>query len=195
MNRQIAEETAALAASLPTAAPEPAKPTMAERRSRASYARRHARYEEAARLKAMGMPLKRIAVAVGVERKTVRRWLRAGGVPLWRQPGRAGLLGRYAAYLNRRWNEAFKNLLRDSRVQSTRNVVEALARKPATAAGAPKVLVNASATGYYGPHGGEELTRLGRGEVVKPQERAVGRAGGKVLQLHPFSGGPSRWKS
>jgi uncharacterized protein (TIGR01777 family) len=59
---------------------------------------------------------------------------------------------------NRRWNEAFKNLLRDSRVKSTRNVVEALARKPATAAGAPKVLVNATATGYYGPHGDQELT-------------------------------------
>ena len=59
---------------------------------------------------------------------------------------------------NRRWNEAFKKQLRDSRVLSTQNVVQALARKPTTAAGVPKVLVNASATGYYGPHGDEELT-------------------------------------
>jgi uncharacterized protein (TIGR01777 family) len=58
----------------------------------------------------------------------------------------------------RRWNEAFKALLRDSRVQSTANVVAALARKPRTAAGDPKVLVNASAIGYYGPHEDEELT-------------------------------------
>ena len=36
--------------------------------------------------------------------------------------------------------------------------MQALARNPKTAAGAPKVLVNASATGYYGPRGDEELT-------------------------------------
>jgi transposase len=109
VSRQIADETATLAASMPTAVPEPVKPTAAERRSQASYARRQARYEEAARLKAMEMPLKRIAAAVGVARKTVRRWLRAGGIPLWRQPRRAGLLGCYADHLNRRWNEGCRN--------------------------------------------------------------------------------------
>lgn len=57
----------------------------------------------------------------------------------------------------RRWSEDFKKLLRDSRVQSTQHVVEALARRPQTAAGQPKVLVNASAIGWYGPHGDEEL--------------------------------------
>jgi transposase len=108
--RHIAEETAALAGTRPTAAPQLViKPTAAERRSQASYARRQTRYEEAARLKAMEMPLKRIAAAIGVERKTVRRWLRAGGIPLWRQPRRIGLLGRYVDYLNRRWNEGCRN--------------------------------------------------------------------------------------
>jgi uncharacterized protein (TIGR01777 family) len=57
----------------------------------------------------------------------------------------------------RRWNEDFKRLLMDSRVKTTDNVVAGLARKPRTDAGAPKVLVNASAVGYYGPHGDEEL--------------------------------------
>jgi uncharacterized protein (TIGR01777 family) len=57
-----------------------------------------------------------------------------------------------------RWNTAFKTALMDSRVQSTRHVVEALAQKPTRAGGMPKVLVNASAIGYYGPHGDEELT-------------------------------------
>jgi len=109
VSRHMAEETAALAASMPTAAPDPVTPTAAERRSQASYARRQARYEEAVRLKAMGMPLKRIAATIGVERKTVRRWLRAGGIPLWRQPRRSGLLGRYAEHLNRRWNEGCRN--------------------------------------------------------------------------------------
>ena len=59
---------------------------------------------------------------------------------------------------NHRWNEAFKKLLSDSRVQSTENVVEALARNPRAPGGNRKVLVNASAIGYYGPHGDEELT-------------------------------------
>ncbi len=63
---------------------------------------------------------------------------------------------------NRRWNEAFKAVLRDSRVQSTDLVVQALARNPRTAAGNPKVLVNASAIGYYGFHGAEELAEEDR---------------------------------
>jgi uncharacterized protein (TIGR01777 family) len=59
---------------------------------------------------------------------------------------------------NRRWNTEFKQLLRDSRVQSTRNVSAALCDAPRRADGRPKVLVNASAIGFYGPHGDEELT-------------------------------------
>jgi uncharacterized protein (TIGR01777 family) len=58
----------------------------------------------------------------------------------------------------RRWNNEFKRLLFDSRVKSTENVVQALARHPRTPAGAAKILVNASAIGYYGPQGNEELT-------------------------------------
>jgi uncharacterized protein (TIGR01777 family) len=59
---------------------------------------------------------------------------------------------------SRRWNEEFVKLLHDSRVQSTQNVVQALGKAPRTTAGQPKVLVNATAIGYYGPHGDEELT-------------------------------------
>ncbi|MCI0458279.1 MAG: TIGR01777 family oxidoreductase [Gemmataceae bacterium] len=58
---------------------------------------------------------------------------------------------------NRRWRAKFKQLLRDSRIKSTEHVVQALTKSPRTAAGAAKVLVNASAIGYYGPHGDEEL--------------------------------------
>jgi uncharacterized protein (TIGR01777 family) len=57
----------------------------------------------------------------------------------------------------RRWNASFKELLYDSRVLGTRHVAEALVRKPLRAGGRPAVLVNASAIGYYGPHGDEEL--------------------------------------
>lgn len=57
-----------------------------------------------------------------------------------------------------RWTPAFKQLLMDSRTKSTRNIAEALKRKPLRGDGKPKVFVCASAIGYYGPHGDEEVT-------------------------------------
>lgn len=56
-----------------------------------------------------------------------------------------------------RWNPDFKKRLHDSRILSTQHVVEALRRKPKRADGQPKVLVNASAIGFYGPHADEEV--------------------------------------
>src|SRR3954470_22093493 len=53
-----------------------------------------------------------------------------------------------------RWNAQIKRKIRDSRVYSTENVVAAIEK----AKSRPKVLVQASALGYYGPHGDEELT-------------------------------------
>jgi uncharacterized protein (TIGR01777 family) len=58
----------------------------------------------------------------------------------------------------RRWNDTFLREIRDTRVNSTENVVRALGRFPRSADGRPKILINASAIGYYGPHGDEELT-------------------------------------
>jgi len=107
--RQIAEEAAVSGAGAPKPTPDTAKPTAAERRGQDAYARRQARYEEAARLKATGLSLKRIAAAVGAERKTVRRWLRAGGAPRWLKPRRAGALGPYHDHLDRRWKEGCRN--------------------------------------------------------------------------------------
>jgi uncharacterized protein len=57
----------------------------------------------------------------------------------------------------RRWNTAFKELLRTSRVQGTTHVARALAERPLRADGTPKVLVSASAIGYCGPRGDDEL--------------------------------------
>jgi uncharacterized protein (TIGR01777 family) len=53
-----------------------------------------------------------------------------------------------------RWTERRKALLRDSRVDSTRALVTALGN----GGGPPRVLVSASAVGYYGDRGDEELT-------------------------------------
>jgi uncharacterized protein (TIGR01777 family) len=63
-----------------------------------------------------------------------------------------------AGIFDRRWDEAYKATIRDSRVRSTESVAAALAKQPSRADGTPKVLVNGSAIGYYGPHGDEELT-------------------------------------
>ncbi len=59
--------------------------------------------------------------------------------------------------LARRWNADFKKLLTESRTLSTRHVVAALREQPITPTGQAKILVNASAIGYYGPHCDEEL--------------------------------------
>ena len=52
-----------------------------------------------------------------------------------------------ASIAGRRWNEAYKRELVDSRVTTTTRIVEALGR----CAAKPKVLANASAIGWYGP--------------------------------------------
>jgi len=52
-----------------------------------------------------------------------------------------------------RWTPARKSLLRDSRIETTRCVVEAIA----AAGERPKVLVSGSAIGYYGPRGDDAV--------------------------------------
>ena len=53
-----------------------------------------------------------------------------------------------------RWDPEVKRKIRDSRVYGTEHVVAAIAKAKVP----PKVLVQASAIGYYGPRGDEELT-------------------------------------
>jgi uncharacterized protein (TIGR01777 family) len=87
-----------------------------------------------------------------------------------------------------RWNPARKALIRDSRVNGTRLLCGALAALPRP----PKVLVSASAVGYYGDRGEEALTEEcppGKGflpEVCRDWEAATGaaeRAGIRVVAL------------
>jgi len=59
-----------------------------------------------------------------------------------------------ASIAARRWSEAYKKQILDSRVESTRAFVEAMRAAPAR----PRVFVNASAVGAYGGRGDEELT-------------------------------------
>lgn len=57
-----------------------------------------------------------------------------------------------------RWNEEYKRLIRSSRVNST----EMLARAVGAAQRPPRVLLNASAVGYYGDTGDGEVDEAGK---------------------------------
>ncbi len=88
----------------------------------------------------------------------------------------------------RRWNAAQKALIRDSRVKGTKLLCETLARLRQP----PRVLVSASAIGFYGDRGEEELTEAssaGTGflaEVGRAWEAATEpaiKAGMRVVHL------------
>jgi uncharacterized protein (TIGR01777 family) len=59
----------------------------------------------------------------------------------------------------KRWSPQQKALIRDSRLGATRRLVEAMRSWPKP----PSVFVNASAIGYYGPRGDEQLTEADEG--------------------------------
>jgi transposase len=82
--------------------------TKAERRSLDAQQRREARFEEAVRLREQGMTIRGIARALGVGRKTVRRWLRAGHAPTWRHADRS-ILDPFRDYLETRWAVGCRN--------------------------------------------------------------------------------------
>jgi uncharacterized protein (TIGR01777 family) len=54
----------------------------------------------------------------------------------------------------KRWSPAQKLRLRESRIDTTRAIVDAIAE----ARSKPRFLISASAVGYYGPHGDETIT-------------------------------------
>ena len=84
-----------------------------ERRSRTAQERRDARFAEAARLREQGLSLKAIAQTIGVERRTVRRWLRAGHAPTWRHADRGtSILDPHSPYLEERWQAGCRNAAR-----------------------------------------------------------------------------------
>ncbi len=58
------------------------------------------------------------------------------------------------ASISKKWTPSYKKLIRDSRIISTKHVVESMY----AATSRPAILINASAVGYYGERGEEELT-------------------------------------
>jgi NAD dependent epimerase/dehydratase family enzyme len=55
----------------------------------------------------------------------------------------------------KRWNAEQKEILRSSRIDATKSLVNAVVNAKLK----PKFLINASAVGYYGPHGDEPSRR------------------------------------
>ncbi len=114
-----------------------------------------------------------------------------------------------------RWTEEYKKAIRDSRVQTTRNIVEGIPSRDET----PFVLFSTSAVGYYGfcgdeelteasPHGDDFLARIAvewEGEALKAKDKGarvvitrfgivLGEKGGALSQMIPlfkrYIGGP-----
>lgn len=92
---------------------------------------------------------------------------------------------------DRRWTQEYKREIRDSRVNGTSAIATALTRLDPM----PKVLVSASAIGYYGDRGHEELTEESAGgtgflaDVVAQWEAAAAPAAAAGIRVvHPRSG-------
>jgi uncharacterized protein (TIGR01777 family) len=107
------------------------------------------------------------------------RWdVEAGNIDTDAMEGADAVVSLIGPSLARRWSKAYKARLRDSRVDGTAQLATALAQLTRP----PRVMVSASAIGYYGDGGDAELTEdsePGTGflaELVQAWEAATGPA-------------------
>lgn len=90
-----------------------------------------------------------------------------------------------ASVAGKRWSPEYKKIIEDSRVRTTRALVEAIAK----AARKPRVLLNASAVGYYGGRGDEVLEESAApgadflANVVREWEAEAQRAAVRSVQF------------
>jgi uncharacterized protein len=113
---------------------------------------------------------------------------KSGPAPAEALDGRDAVIHLAGEDVGQRWSDSVKREIRDSREQGTRNLVAGIrAAEPR-----PAVLVSASASGYYGPHGSEPVDESAPpaddflGEVVQVWERealAAEDAGLRVVLL------------
>ena len=110
--QRTAESVAVVAAPEVSVPPEAAalKPlSQAQQQKQRSRERRLARYEEVITLHQQGCSQRAISSKTGLERKTVRRYLRAGVFREWATPQRRRALDRFLPYLEKRWAEGCHN--------------------------------------------------------------------------------------
>jgi transposase len=92
----------------PNIVPSPAKPSLTNAELRRE--RRLERYEQVVALFKAGESQVAISQALGIGRKTVRRWLRRGEFPERKTPHRRpAKVNAFAAHLEQRWNEGCHN--------------------------------------------------------------------------------------
>jgi transposase len=85
--------------------PSPAAPTRLEKRRQASRSRRLARYDSVMELVRQGISQSEISRTLGIDRRTVRRWTRAGLFPERARVSRRSSLDHFADYLRQRYIE------------------------------------------------------------------------------------------
>lgn len=71
--------------------------------------RRFSRYESVMELVHKGLSQREISCALGVDRRTVRRWTRACGFPERKQVRRRNAIDQHRSYLDQRWNDGCHN--------------------------------------------------------------------------------------
>lgn len=93
-----------------TAATAARPPTALEARKRVTHAHRHACHAELKRLAAAGASVAGMARASGLDRKTVRRWLRREAPPIWqRRRAVPTILDPHRDHLEARWQAGCRN--------------------------------------------------------------------------------------
>jgi transposase len=104
--------------------PLPFRPlTSTETHRQARRAKRQSRYETVKQLHEQGVSQVAIAIRVGLDRDTVRRYIRSERFPEIVRPGRRSHLDPYKGYLHERWaagQRNIKHLLREIRAQGYR---------------------------------------------------------------------------
>ena len=89
--------------------PPPPTPTHPQQLSGERRQRRFGRYQQVVALRQRGISQRAIAVQLGMNRTTVRHWLRAGQFPERQIPQRRSSVDGWLAYLEKRWAEGCHN--------------------------------------------------------------------------------------
>jgi len=122
-------------------------------------AARQARFEEVAALHARGWSQSAISRTTGLDRATIRTWLRAGRPPSWSKPACGSAIDRHAEYLRQRWAEGCTNTarlwreIRDRGYSGRPKTVQEWVRHRLRGTGAEPANLAQTATAWKAPSG------------------------------------------
>ncbi|UEM20785.1 ISL3 family transposase (plasmid) [Skermanella mucosa] len=151
--------TAVTTVPVPNAPPESRPLTRSQQRTLDKRAARQARFEEVAALNARGWSQSAISRSTGLDRATIRTWLRAGRPPSWSKPAYGSTIDRHAEYLRQRWAEGCTNTarlwreIRDRGYSGRPKTVQEWVRRRLRGTGAGSADAASSATAWKAPSG------------------------------------------